>query len=185
MGEDNALKAVKVKYTDDEEVIEVSASNLDQLVNYLEATVSILTSKGLSYTLSGSFNLSNDLNTNFNELFATSGLRRSSFIMVHGKEKVNKEAKIEELYKSDIGLNFFAVEGYGTPSKWRRFDGPNGDNTWHNSGSSYDRIVFVPQKDIAFAGFSTFAAKTDPKYFIKYKIDIDGVVIIDQNQPVE
>lgn len=105
--------------------------------------------------------------------------------MIQGKEKVNKDTKVEDLYKTDAGLNFFAVEGFGTPFKWKRFEGPNGDNTWHNSGSSYDRIAFVPQKDIAFAGFSTFAAKTDSKYFIKYKIDIDGVVIIDQNQPVE
>lgn len=71
-----------------------------------------------------------------------------------------------------------AVQGIGKPSSWARFDLINGNRSdWYNSGST-DGIVFVPQQDIKLAGFSTWAAKEDSTYEIKYTISINGTEVL-------
>ena len=45
--------------------------------------------------------------------------------------------------------------------------------------------MFVPQKDILFAGFSTYAPTVESKYFLKYKVEVDGEVKVDQSTPIQ
>ncbi len=62
---------------------------------------------------------------------------------------------------------------------WFRFAEKYGENTWSNSGNGHDRLIFIPTKDILFAGFTNWAPKDDLKYWIRYKIDIDDKVVLE------
>jgi len=67
----------------------------------------------------------------------------------------------------------------GKPCRWKRFEDRYGDNTWSNSGRYHDRLVFIPTKDILMAGFSAWGPKDDPKYWMRYKIEVDEKVVLE------
>lgn len=102
----------------------------------------------------------------------------------NNKIEVHKDVKLKDLYDHDLGINLFAVESLGKPSKWKRFSTHYEGSEWSCSGSS-DGIVFVPQKDILMSGFASWAPKTDPKYLLKYKVEVDNKVVAEDKKETE
>jgi hypothetical protein len=183
--EDESLKSIKVKYGEEEQEVEMDASELDRMQDKFDVKVRILTKSGKKISINGFAYIYDNLTKSLISLFDSMGLKMSKFKLFHGKEILGKDETIENIQSSEIGLNFFACESLGKPSKWRRFEDKYGDNTWSNAGRSHDRLTFIPTKDILFAGFSVWAAKDEPKFFLKYKIVLDGKTVIDKQNPIE
>lgn len=174
-------KFVKVKFADSEaepELIE-NDQELGKLIDQLPVKLRIIEKSGAKKTANGTVDINDGFKDGMEKLFSSLGLKVMKYKIFHGKDVLKNDASLDKLYLSDRGLDFFWWECLGKPSKWRRFEGKYGDNTWSNSGRHHDRIVFVPKKDIVFAGFSVFRPKDDPSFYMRYKIEIDEKVIFE------
>lgn len=87
---------------------------------------------------------------------------------------LEKNSEFEQIYQHGKDTYLYAFESMGTPKKWKRFRTHYEYSTWSNSGNSSDGIVFIPTKALTIAGLVTYAAKDDPDYEVKYKVEIDG-----------
>lgn len=76
------------------------------------------------------------------------------------------------------GDQIVAVQGLGKPKQWKRFEKPYEHSTWSCNGRYADALTFKPQKNIIFAGFSSWAAKDDTSYDLKYQIEVDDSEVI-------
>ena len=183
--ENQNLQKVTVRIDENDTEIELDQDQVSVLQNRIQVTFRILTKNGIKSTLKGFIAISDNFRSSLSTIFSWAELKLGNFKIFWGDKEVPKDATVESLWKSADGIQLFACESLGTPFKWKRFTGNNGDSTWSNNGNYTDSVVFVPQKDISLAGFSVWAPKDDQKYFMKYKIDVDGSTIIEDQNPTE
>lgn len=180
--EEKATK-VTIKQEGAEETTDLLPDQFNQLINEVDVSIRVLSKSGIKNTLKGKFNTNDTLKQSVNGILEISGIKANRYKVFltkkleENKIELPKDVDLEKLYESKIGVNLFAVESLGIPSKWKRFQTHYEGSEWSNSGSSADGIIFVPTKDVLLAGFAAWAPKTEPSYMMKYKAEVDGVVV--------
>lgn len=187
--EDDKPTKYLLKIADKKDPIELKPNQTNLLQNKLELTIRVLSKTGIKNTIHGQFDINEGLTQEIKSILEISGLNASRYKLLTPNKQENsqielpKDIKLETIYDPKNGIWVFAVESLGKASKWKRFATHYEGSEWSNSGSSADGIIFKPTKDILFSGFSTWAPKTEPKYEMKYKIEVAGKVICqDQNR---
>ena len=186
--DDNKPISYALKIGEEEEPIILKQEELSILATKVDVTIRVFSKTGIKNTIKGQLDTNQSMLTCTKELLDLSGLNSSRFkFLISGKTENNKiqlqnDTKFNSLYDENKEIIVLAVESLGKPSKWKRFSGNNGNSEWSNSGSSWDSVQFIPTKDILLAGFSNWAPKNDPNYYMKYKIEVnERVVAEDQN----
>lgn len=181
MEEEKELKGIKLKYPDSEDVVDMSKDDMYRLLAKIPLKLRVLTKSGNKITIKGFTFTNSKIKTGLADVMASAGLKLGKFKIFHGKDLLKMDETWEELYASDYELNFFACESLGKPRIWNRFPEINQYGTWSNSGRYHDRIAFVPNKDITFAGFSAYSPKELTEYYMKYKVEINDVIKVEQD----
>ena len=174
-----------IRVDEDDKEIELDAEQAKVLQNRIEVTIRLLTKTGIKSTVKGFIMISENLRTSLANIFLWADHKIGNFKIFWGDKEMPKDATVESLCKGSGGIQLFAWESLGKPFKWKRFTGNNGDSTWSNNGNYTDSVVYIPQKDVTLAGFSVWAPKDDPKYYMKYRVDVDGATIIEDQNPTE
>jgi len=179
--------SIKIKYVNAEDGQETTleGEDLKLLQDKLDVKIRVLAKNGKKTTIHGFAYTYENFKKSLADIFVTSGLLLSKYKIFHEKDVVSKDLWIQKLYNSQSGLNFFACESIGKPSVWNRFGQFSSGSSWSNSGNSHDRMVFIPKKPIEWIGFSTYGPSNEDKYYLKYKIELDGNCVLDNQNPVE
>lgn len=183
--DEKELTAITVKYIGQEETAKIDSKDLSILKDKVPLKIRVLTKSGNKMTINSFVHLSDGIRNGLDNAMLCSGFKPNGFKVFHGKALLDKEKALRDLYTSDYELNFFACESLGKPKRWRRFADKYGDNTWSNSGRYHDRLYFVPQRDITFAGFSAWGPKDSPSYWMRYEVLLDDAPKIPKTTPKE
>ena len=133
---------------EDSQEIALEGDDLKRLQSKLDVKIRILSKSNKKMNVHGFAYTYENFKNSLSEIFISAGLLLSSHKIFHGKGIIDKDSSIEKLYSSQSGLNFFACESRGKPSVWKRFSQTNNGGTWSNSGNSFDRMTFIPNKNI-------------------------------------
>ena len=96
-----------IKYDEDEDNVTVKATEVEHFIDSLPVKARILLKTGNKIFLNGEVNLSENIKVQIEKIFASIGHKLSKFKIFHGKELLKKDVNLEQLYKSDQGLDFF------------------------------------------------------------------------------
>lgn len=113
----------------------------------------------------------------WNRLFASIGLKESNFKILNGDKFLDRNKEIDSYFDDTNGIYWYAFESLGAPKKWKRFKSHYEYSTWSNSGNNPDGIIYIATKSLTIAGFVSYAAKDDPDYELKYRLQIDGSTV--------
>lgn len=105
--EKEGFTELTIKYDESEENTVVKATQLGDFIDCLPVKARVLVKSGNKLSINGTINLDDSIKTGLDKIFASIGQKISKFKVFHGKELLPKDAKLEQLYKSDQGLEFF------------------------------------------------------------------------------
>lgn len=105
--EKEGFTELTIRYDENEENTVVKANQLEDFIDNLPVKARILAKSGNKISLNGVIHLDDSVKTGLDKIFASIGQKVSKFKIFHGKELLSKDAKLEQLYKSDQGLEFF------------------------------------------------------------------------------
>lgn len=173
--EDGELKEIKVRLEglDSEAVIPSDPEQLKTLKKVLPITFRIVRSTGGKLSLEGDYDISMNYKENIKNIFKASGLSPNSFKIFKGEKLLEKDTEAKDLFIPGTDNYLYAFETKVEAKKWMRFKEFNDSNEWYNSGSP-DAVMFVPKQNVTITGFIAFAAKHDPSYQLKYRVEVDG-----------
>lgn len=119
------------------------------------------------------------------KIFDLAGVKMFSYKLLHKDQQLDKDATVDKLFDSEKGLHILAWEVIGKPSVWKRFGQVYTDGSISNYYYYEDSIYFVPQKDILLAGFASWAPKDGNPFQLKYKCEVDGNIIQEDDNPTQ
>lgn len=190
-GDEDKITKCVITVDGDKDSITLTPDQVNLLLTNVNVYVRLLSKSGIKYTVKGQVNINDNLLKCIREAVEIAGLQPGKFKYLSTEEvkdnklEITKDTSVSSLYVPNEGITVFACEGLGKPSKWKRFSTHYEGSTWSNSGSYSDGLVFVPKQAISLAGFSTWAAKDEPSYFMKFKVEIDGRVVIEDQNPTK
>ena len=174
--ENGNLKQIKIRMDslDSEAIVENTPEQMEKLTAFMDIYLRIIQKSGTKLTIKSKYVLSLNMKENLKNIFGASGLKDGNFKILHNDKLLDKNSEFEQIYEIDKDTYLYAFESLGAPKKWKRFRTHYEYSTWSNSGNSSDGIIFIPTKAVTIAGFVSYAAKDDPDYELKYKLEIDG-----------
>lgn len=177
--ENGNLKQVKIRLDslDSEAVVENTPEEIVKLTPFMEIYLRIVQKSGSKFTIKSKYNLSSNMKENLKNIFGASGFKEGNFKIFNNDKLLDKNSEFEQIFQLGKDTYLYAFESLGVPKKWKRFRTHYEYSTWSNSGNSSDGIVYIPTKALTIAGFVSYAAKDDPDYELKYKLEIDGVTV--------
>ncbi|CAI2372796.1 unnamed protein product [Moneuplotes crassus] len=160
------------------ETIELSTQEeFDQYESSLKLLVSINFPSGATTILEVNLKIYEKLEIALKFPFEGIGASISFYKLFFDGKEIDMKACIASIEGIHRGDTLLASEGLGKPCKFSRFSEEFYKSEWDMNLNYHDAIIFIPQKDIKFCGFTSFAASDTTEYPFRYQINIDGVIV--------